>query len=82
MELHIESIEGGTYLAQITDGERKYFVYDEHNRPKAFHCLSEIKSYLSQEKFDAVWLKQNTPYDEMCGQDSAQELKEMPLEWH
>lgn len=82
MDLHIESIEGGTYLAQITDGERNYYVYDEFNRPKAFHCLSEIKSYLSQERFESVWLKQSTPYDEMCGQERSYELQEIQLEWH
>ena len=49
MNLHIESIEGGTYLASIRDGERHYYVFDENNKPKAFHCLNEIKSFLSED---------------------------------
>ena len=82
MDLHIESLEGGTYLASITDGERKYYVFDEQNRPKAFHCISEIKNHLSQDRFEKVFLKQDTPYDEMCGLGDEHELQEMEIDWH
>lgn len=82
MNLHIESIEGGTYLASVRDGERHYYVFDESNKPKAFHCLTEIKSFLSEDKFEKVFLKQDTPYDEMCGLDTLHEKLEMEIDWH
>ena len=82
MDLHIESIEGGTYLASIQDGERRYYVFDEANKPKAFHCLTEIKEYLSQDRFEKVFLKETAPYDEMCGQETHAGAHEMEIDWH
>ena len=82
MNLHIESFEGGFYLAQIEDNERSYYVYDEHNHPRKFNCINEIKNLLDNEKFDKVWLEQNTPYDEMCGLESSMEPMKMEIEWH
>ena len=82
MDLLIESIEGGTYLASIKDGDKRHYIFDENNHPKAFHCLSEIKAHLSQDKFEHVWLKQDTPYDEMCGLDEKHEKLEIEIDWH
>jgi hypothetical protein len=56
MKLHIESIEGGIYLASILEN-------DEY-------------------KFEQVWLKQNTPYDEMCGLSVDNEKLELLIDWH
>lgn len=82
MNLLIESFEGGFYLAHIEDGERNYYLYDEQNHPKKFNCINEIKEYLDNEKFESVWLKQNTPYDEMCGMTPNHEDLKMEIEWH
>ena len=82
MNLHIESFEGGFYLAAIEDNNRTRYLYDEQNHPKKFNCINEIKSFLDNERFEKVWLKQNTPYDEMCGMTSATEDMKLELEWH
>ncbi|WP_269801914.1 DUF6482 family protein [Zobellella maritima] len=82
MNLFIESIEGGTYLASMVDGQDKKLVRDKHNHPMAFHCLNEIKEHFAHQTFDEVWLKQATPYDEMCGSDINQEKLEMLVDWH
>lgn len=82
MDLLIESIEGGTYLASIRDGERNYYVYDEDNRPKAFHCINEIKTFLANDSFEKVWLKETAPYDEMCGMDAYKPPVPMEIDWH
>ncbi|XOV78444.1 MAG: DUF6482 family protein [Aestuariibacter sp.] len=82
MNLHIKSLEGGIYLASIEDGERNYYVYDEQNKPKRFNSLNEIKEFLSHDKFEKVWLEQETPYDEMCGLAEDIEKLKMEIEWH
>jgi hypothetical protein len=47
-----------------------------------FDCLNEIKAHLHHKRFDEVWLKQSTPYDEMCGLDDKREKLEMLIEWN
>lgn len=37
MKLHIESFEGGFYLASIEDKDRTYYLFDEENHPRKFH---------------------------------------------
>lgn len=82
MNLLIESIEGGTYLASKIDGSKEILVRDKDDNPKSFHCLTEIKEHFSDQTFEEVWLKQATPYDEMCGLDEKHEKLEMLIDWH
>ena len=82
MNLFIESIEGGTYLVALDKGSSREYLKDNHHRPKSFHCISEIKAHFSGTHFDKVWLKQNTPYDEMCGMDNSNEKLEIEIDWH
>ena len=81
MKLYIESIEGGTYLASVAEKDKQEIVRDRHNEPMTFHCLNEIKVHLNHKHFDEVWLKQSTPYDEMCGSDEKSEKLEILLDW-
>lgn len=81
MNLFIESIEGGTYVAGIGNQSIEQVLRDEYRDSNNFKSLSEIKEQLSGQQFDKVYLKQNTPYDEMCGSyDSNQKLL-LELEW-
>ena len=82
MNLFIESIEGGTYLAATGDGQQRDYIRCNKNMPRAFHCLNEIKEHLNGQEFEKVWLKQSTPYEEMCGLDSADYNLEMEIDWH
>jgi len=81
MNLFIESIEGGTYLAALEHGDQRDFLRDQHSKTMTFHCLSEIRAHLSGQKFDRVMLKQSTPYDEMCGLESSSGKLEMEIDW-
>lgn len=81
MNLFIESIEGGTYLAAIDDGSTRDYLKDNKSKPKAFHCLNEIREHLSGRSFERVTLRQSTPYDEMCGMDSGSQSLDLELEW-
>ncbi len=47
MNLFIESIEGGTYLAATGDGQQRDYIRCNKNMPRAFHCLNEIKELLN-----------------------------------
>lgn len=81
MNLLIESFEGGIYLVALDNGYSRSYVRDSNSRPKSFHCLGDIKSYMSDRQFDQVWLKQNTPYDEMCGLNEGNYPLEIELDW-
>jgi len=82
MNLFIESIEGGTYLAGIGETKATEFFRDQYRDSMQFQSLAEIKEQLSGHTFDKVWLKQNTPYDEMCGLKNDVEKLVIELEWN
>lgn len=82
MNLYIESIEGGTYLASLGEKEKQDIVRGRNNEPMTFDCLNEIKVHLNHKNFNEVWLKQSTPYDEMCGLDDKHEKLEMLIDWN
>ena len=81
MNLFIESIEGGTYLAALERGNQRDFLRDNNLKPKTFHCINEIRDHLSGQQFERVTLKQSTPYDEMCGMDPLSQSLEIEIEW-
>ena len=82
MNLYIESIEGGTYLASLGEKEKQDIVRGRNNEPMTFDCLNEIKVHLNHKNFNEVWLKQSTPYDEMSGLDDKHEKLEMLIDWN
>lgn len=82
MKLHIESIEGGTYIASTFENNQYQLVRNNGNEPITFHCLNEIKQHFSHTTFEQVWLKQSTPYDEMCGLSEDHEKLELLIDWH
>jgi hypothetical protein len=81
MNLFIESIEGGTYLAGIGDKFASEYLRDQYRDSNQFQSIAEIKEQLSNHSFDNVWLRQNTPYDEMCGSDTTGDKLVIELDW-
>lgn len=81
MNLYIESIEGGNYIAHVGETEDGTVVKNDFHNCMSFHSLTEIKEKLSGQSFDKVWLKQATPYDEMCGAHDEGEKLMIELEW-
>lgn len=79
MNLYIESIEGGNYIARM--GEKQTPIRDEYRNSDSFQSLSEIKEKVSGQMFDKVWLKQSTPYDEMCGSFEEGQKLMLELDW-
>ncbi len=81
MNLYIESIEGGTFVAGIGEHSAEKMLRDEYRNSNNFQSLIEIKQHVSKQKFDKVWLKQNTPYDEMCGTSESTQKLVIELDW-
>jgi len=81
MNLFIESIEGGNYIAGTGDSKAETFLRDRHSDSLQFQCINTIKEQVAGRKFDKVWLKQNTPYDEMCGLAPDNEKLVIELNW-
>lgn len=82
MNLYIESLEGGNYLVSTGDESQRTLLRDNRERPKMFHCLTEIREHFGNNSFQKVWLKQSTPYEEMVGQRSSQDPLELEIDWH
>jgi hypothetical protein len=79
--LYIESIEGGTYIAGIGDTKATEFLRDTYRDSPQFQSLRDLKVQLAGRTFDHVWLKQNTPYDEMVGSDTNDDKLMIEIEW-
>ena len=80
MNLYIESLEGGNYLASTGVGASRALVRDKSSQPKTFHCLNEIREHFDAQTFEHVWLRQNTPYEEMVGQTDNSGALELEIE--
>jgi hypothetical protein len=81
MNLFIESIEGGTYIAAVGGESAERLLHDNYRDKMAFQSLSDLKEQLAGQNFDNVWLKQNTPYDEMCGSHDENQKLTIELNW-
>lgn len=81
MNLFIESIEGGTFVAGIGELCAEKQLRDKYRNSTNFQSIREIKEQLSGQKFEKIWLKQSTPYDEMCGTNEPEEKLMMELDW-
>lgn len=81
MDLFIESLEGNSYLVEISDGNKRTLLKDSKQQPLKFNCLSGIKEYFHQQNFNEVWLEQSTPYEEMCGLPTSDDKLRIRLNW-
>jgi hypothetical protein len=81
MNLYIESIEGGTYIAAVGESSADTYLRDKHSDSLSFQCINSIKLQVENMHFDKIWLKQNTPYEEMCGLKSSDESLVIELDW-
>ena len=81
MNLFIESIEGGTYIAGYGEEKADTLLRDKNTDSLSFLCINSIKLQTEGQTFDKVLLKQNTPYEEMCGLNSSDQSLVIELEW-
>lgn len=81
MNLYIESIEGGTYIAGIGGQSMEHRLKDRYRESDNFKSLSEIREQTAGQTFEKIYLKQNTPYDEMCGSYENSEKLTLELDW-
>ncbi len=81
MNLYIESIEGGMYVAGIGKDNATSFLRDSYRNASVFQSITDIREQVSGQHFEKVYLKQNTPYDEMCGSEVNDEKLMIELDW-
>lgn len=81
MNLYIESIEGGTYIAGTGETSADNLLKEKHSNSLSFKCINTIKQQVQGQRFEKVWLTQNTPYEEMCGLTSSGESLMIELDW-
>ncbi len=81
MNLFIESIEGGMYIAGIGSDKATSFLKDSYRNSPSFQSITDIREQVSGQHFDKIFLKQNTPYDEMCGSAVEDDKLMIELEW-
>ncbi|MEM0909656.1 MAG: DUF6482 family protein [Pseudomonadota bacterium] len=81
MNLYIESIEGGMYIAGTGEESATSFLRDNYRNASVFQSITDIREQVSGQHFEKVYLKQNTPYDEMCGTDTSDDKLMLELDW-
>ena len=81
MNLYIESIEGGNFIAGVGEEQVDTLLSDNYTGTNSFQSLSALKEQLAGRTFNKVWLKQNTPYDEMCGSHDDNQRLMLELNW-
>ena len=81
MDLHIQSHEGGIYLAFLEDKESSVTVLTKENSPLRFKGLAEAKQHFSSRSFDNVWLSHSHVCDEVIGADTGYEQPKIELHW-
>ncbi|NIB39075.1 hypothetical protein HBA55_05725 [Pseudomaricurvus alkylphenolicus] len=64
----IESYEGGIYQAYWRDGKTEHLIWLDEHTPLSCRNLTNMRQLLSDLDETALWLRQNSAYDEMIGQ--------------
>jgi len=81
MNLYIESIEGGTFVAGTGEDSAEKMLRDSNGKIRNFQSIRDIKEVVAGQGFGKIWLKQNTPYDEMCGSPEPEQKLMLELDW-
>ena len=90
MELVIQVVEGGLYIAKISQQEhserwfrvmcqRRGLAYKANMR---FHSLAHVREYFQPLLPDKVWLEHSPAYDEMIGLPPSEGHYRQPLHWY
>ena len=69
-EVHLVSVEGGSYAVHGVVGEQSYAVKDSHGETLHLASIDEAKKHLSSIADVPSFLVQPAVYDEMVGQPS------------
>lgn len=82
MNLYLESLEGGFFVAATGNENEKTVIKDDSGKPRTYNSMEQVRAHFSGKDFDKVWLRQCTPYDEMVGQPADQEKSlDVEVEW-
>ncbi|WP_295894649.1 DUF6482 family protein [uncultured Vibrio sp.] len=83
MDILVESLEGGMYLAFSVQGEQKRALLDGKSQPIKFNSIEQVREYCGSMHIEKALLQHNSAYDEMCGSPSmGRNSMTIDLNWH
>ncbi|OLQ91035.1 hypothetical protein BIY21_13760 [Vibrio ponticus] len=81
MNLELELIEGGNYLAVEIDGESRRVLRAADDSFIKFQSLAQARSSLAERNYASIGVVQRNLYDEMCGETVSTETNTTLLDW-
>ncbi|GAK84603.1 hypothetical protein JCM19238_2171 [Vibrio ponticus] len=81
MNLELELMEGGNYLAVEVDGESRRVLRAQDDSFIKFQSLAQAKASLVERNYASIGVVQRNLYDEMCGESVVTEINTTPLDW-
>ncbi|MDF6014787.1 DUF6482 family protein [Vibrio harveyi] len=83
MNLLIESVEGGIYLAYSVENQTRSLILNEHKSPLTFASLCEARDHFRGEGYSSAKLVHLNASDEMCGERIRCDMPlEIELSWY
>ncbi|AUI88304.1 Na(+)-translocating NADH-quinone reductase subunit B [Vibrio azureus] len=83
MNLLIESVEGGIYLAYNVVDQTKTLIINQNNSPLTFASLCEARDHFRGADYSSAKLVHLNASDEMCGERIRCDLPlEIELSWY
>ncbi|MDC5808034.1 DUF6482 family protein [Vibrio europaeus] len=81
MDLELELIEGGCYLAVEIRGDERRILRSNTDAFIKYQNLSQARAHLAQNNYASITLIEHNTYDEMCGECVNQEVTATRLDW-
>lgn len=81
MDLELELIEGGNYLAVEVNGKTRRILRAKHDEFLKFHSLTQAREQLAHNNYASITVLERNTYDEMCGEDVVQATNTTQLDW-
>ncbi|GEM74967.1 DUF6482 family protein [Vibrio sagamiensis] len=83
MNLLIESVEGGIYLAYNVENQKRSLILNHKNAPLTFASLCEARNHFRGCGYSSATLVHLNASDEMCGENISCDLPlEIKLSWY
>ncbi|AUW06663.1 DUF6482 family protein [Vibrio campbellii] len=83
MNLLIESVEGGIYLAYNVENQTRSLILNENKSPLTFASLCEARDHFRGSGYSSAKLVHLNASDEMCGEKIRCDMPlEIELSWY
>ena len=79
VDIIVASYEGSLYQAFVQSGEDEHLIWHDNDKPLKTHNLQEMRERLHGLNIGQLFLRQDSAYDEMIGQDTRVEPNTLKL---